>query len=140
SPCNIVAAPEVPELKILVRDLTGEALAIDARILDLDGRTVDQLTRDIGAGFTATNWRPKLTLLGWYRATMEVTTRSSNGAPPVSVGRAYTDFVWVPGDSAGPSPGAAPREAAWSNVSAAAQDRQRFAVLLEALPAGLLPS
>jgi hypothetical protein len=140
SPCNIVAAPEIPDLKILVRDLTGEALAIDARILDLSGRTVDQLAREIGSGFTATNWQPKLTQLGWYRATMEVTTRGGPGSPPVSVGRAYTDFVWVPGDPAGTPRSDSARALSWSNGSAVAQDRQRFALLLDDLPASLLPN
>src|ERR1051325_5696625 len=60
TPCNIISAPDTPELRLLVRDLTGESLAISVTVLDTDGRPADQLARRIGAGFTSTTWKPRL--------------------------------------------------------------------------------
>lgn len=125
SPSNIVAAPEQPELQMLVRDLTGETLTARLRVVDIEGRTVDAREHKIGSGFTTETWKPRLRRLGWYRAVMEVTTQ--NGA---RVGRTYTDFIWVPSVA----------EQASSSLAGdpgAAADRVRLGFDVTELPTGL---
>ncbi|MEM1330871.1 MAG: hypothetical protein AAGG07_09945 [Planctomycetota bacterium] len=93
SPANVVTLPDSPELNLLIRDLTGENLSAKIEVYDDLGRIADSRAIDVGAGRTLEDWAPELERLGWYRAVISV----SNDA--IEIGRAYVDFVWVPGKS-----------------------------------------
>lgn len=87
---NIIAAPEVPSIQLLVRDLTGEALAGKLLLLDAAGRTVDTRAISIGEGRSRSNWNPALPGYGWYRAVLDMSNSMSR------VGATYIDFAWLP--------------------------------------------
>lgn len=87
---NIVAAPEQPTIQLLVRDLTGEALAGKLLLLDASGRTVDTRSISVGEGRSRTNWSPALPGYGWYRAVLDMSNSLSR------VGATYIDFAWLP--------------------------------------------
>lgn len=87
---NIVAAPEQPTIQLLVRDLTGEALAGKLLLLDASGRTVDTRSISVGEGRSRTNWNPALPGYGWYRAVLDMSNSLSR------VGATYIDFAWLP--------------------------------------------
>lgn len=108
---NVVAAPERPTLRLLVRDLTGERLTLVTEVLDIDGVVVDRDERAAGAGMTRTEWTPRLTRLGWYRVRLLVR------AGERLVGAAATDVLWVPARA---EPG---------------KGHERFALVFDDLPA-----
>lgn len=95
---NIIAAPELPTINLLVRDLTGEALSGKLLLLDAAGRTVDTRALSIGEGRSRTNWNPTLPGYGWYRAVLDMSNSVSR------VGATYIDFAWLP-PRPEPSPG-----------------------------------
>ncbi|TVQ62901.1 MAG: hypothetical protein EA378_03560 [Phycisphaerales bacterium] len=131
SPGNVVTSDETPELTLLVRDLTGEALAIAVRVLDIDGVEIDRWSTRIAGGRAATSWQPRLERLGWYRAVVEVEAGGRR------VGSSYCDFVWTPA----PSPVTAPRRRTrdLAGVDANAErERNRFGVDLAELPEGVI--
>ncbi len=112
SPSNIVAQPERPVLRMIVRDLVGEKL--DARLVvrDLDGDIVDQATLSV-AGPRPIDFSPALSAFGWYHASLDVLLRAER------VGHADTFFIYVPSGSAGAlGPGA----------TGAAPERVRFGI------------
>jgi hypothetical protein len=125
APANIVTTPDHPQLKVVVRDLTGESLVANVDILDLSGKVVDHMTSKIGAGFTHSSWTPKLSMLGWYRATMEIDTEAG-----ARVGQSYTDFIWIPGTDTSEDAVAAERRIGG--------DRTRFGLVCQDLPAPML--
>ena len=126
APANVVALPDHPELRIVVRDLTGEDLSARVTVYDIDGNVADRWERSIGAGRTVTTWTPALERLGWYRATIEVV---GAGAP---VGGAWCDFAWLPPVYDDPErPGAAPPPGS--------KDRERFGIVVSELPDGMAP-
>ena len=90
APDNIIAAPDRPELKLEVRDLTGESLRTQVVVVDAVGVTVDRLVRQAGTGRSREPWRPKLPAFGWYRAVLGVYNDSG------LVGATSADFVWLP--------------------------------------------
>ena len=126
SPANIVLANEKPTLRLLVRDLAGEALTMDARVYDVNGREVDRMMRHVAGGAAANNWAPNLTRLGWYRGVMNL---SAGGR---IVGGAAVDFVWTYGKSTIAAPGA--RLAGEAAGEDHGQDRGRFGLTFEHLP------
>lgn len=99
---NIITAPESPVIHLLVRDLTGEALAGKLLVLDSSGRTVDTRTISIGEGKNRTNWSPALPGFGWYRAVLDMSNSRAR------VGATYLDFAWLPAEPESP-PGVAYR-------------------------------
>jgi hypothetical protein len=115
APANIAVAPEPPELRLLVRDLAGEALDLTIEVRDLDGRQVDRWSARAGTGITQESWKPALPALGWYRADLTVASQAGQ------VGESHVEFVWVP-------PGAA----------AAGADRRRFGLTVDHLPDGIV--
>ncbi len=120
SPGNVVVQPDQPTLRLLVRDLTGEPLQARLRVIDAEGRTVDALDRPLGENSTTTTWKPALTRLGWYRATMDIATASGQ-----SVGMSEADFVWLGAQTP-------------DTDAAARSDRGRFSLMLDEAPEGLL--
>lgn len=95
---NIIAAPDLPTVRLLVRDLTGEALTGKLMLLDASGRTVDTRAIDIGEGRSQKDWNPALPGYGWYRAVLDMSNSMSR------VGATYIDFAWLP-PRAEPAPG-----------------------------------
>lgn len=114
SPSNVVVAPETPVLTTRVKDLTGEDLRGELRVLDLDGREVDRLSFGVDLAGRPTAWRPKLPAFGWYRAALEVRA----GAGGAIVAARSIDFVHAP-----------------ERTRPVDAERSRFAVLAEDLPA-----
>ncbi len=90
APNNVLEGNAKPTLRAQVRDLSGEKLSIEIRVLDLYGNLVDQTRSALGVGQGAVTWSPKLTAYGWYRATMDVL------GPNGRVGGTAADFAWVP--------------------------------------------
>ncbi|MDX2131099.1 MAG: hypothetical protein SFY69_03485 [Planctomycetota bacterium] len=112
-PGNVFTGPDRPEIDLLVRDLTGEALTIIAEVLDASGAVVATSTHRSGAGLFKSTWRPELPRLGWYRAR----TRVRSGGREVD--GATADFAWIP---------------ASASVSAMPEELERFSIDLLSLP------
>ncbi len=116
-------APQVPELALTVRDLTGEALLCQITLQDAAGRTVDHVERTIRSGTAKEIWRPTLpavTHLGWFRATVDLYAVGSRQR----VGSTYADFcVLEPARQLG--------QLGYMELT----DRERFALLVESLDA-----
>ena len=121
--CNIVNAPERPTLNALVRDLTGERLRMRLEVLSVNGEVVDSTETPVGAGIATATWTPKLTDLGWYRATMSLTNNAG-----AQVGGSYVDFIWAPMERTGEGVGATARGSG---------DRPRFGLVIDDLPDAL---
>ncbi len=125
-PANIILRPLRPAISISLRDLTGEALTGRIVVQDAAGSTVDQTTNHLSGGAEKWMWEPTLSALGWYRATLELTTGSRR------VGGTYVDFLWLPeGAQSAAQPGAAPL----TQTIARSADRARFWIVLDELPA-----
>lgn len=126
---HVIPSGERPELGVLVRDLTGDRVEAVVRVLDADGRVVDEHTLRPGAGRLIERYEPGLTRPGWYRAVLTVI---SGGRP---VGSTLLDFAWgAPEDEGGARPAsfalrgsavdperarALPTMAAWAGVGRA---------------------
>jgi hypothetical protein len=115
---NIVVAPQHPELRLALRDLTGEALDLDVEITDDRGRTVHKERRTVGTGLQEIVLRPSLDKFGWYRARVDVQ------ASRVWVGGSELDFVWLPAETV-PGQGGA--------ITGSA-DRRRFSLVMDEMP------
>lgn len=91
---NIVMAPEIPRLNLLVRDLTG--LELEARLVvrDHKGRIIDEQTRRVESSRIPSVWEPSLTGFGWYAA--EIQLLSSGEV----ISLVPVDFCWVPASRA----------------------------------------
>jgi hypothetical protein len=100
-PMNVIALPEAPELRVRVRDLTGELLRGEVVVRDIHGRTVARRRFDLPPGSPPIDWRPELPALGWYEATL----RAFSGR--ATVGETTASFVWARGET--PDPAEAPR-------------------------------
>ena len=123
TPGNVIPVETDPAISVYARDMTGESLRVHLRVLDIDGRQVDEAEFAFRGGRMSREWKPALEKLGWYRATVEI----SDGVR--TVGTDTLDFVWVPGvedaESGGATVGGSP-------------DRSRFGVIVEGHDPGLL--
>lgn len=115
APANLIRQDQRPAISVTIRDLSGEPVTGRLVLQDAAGRTIDQTTRPITAGMVTWAWEPRVDRLGWYRATLELTTQNRR------VGGTCIDFAWLPAHTI-------PNEAA-------AADRARFAIVLDELPA-----
>jgi hypothetical protein len=86
---NMIEAPMPVELRLNVRDLTGEPLTARVWVWDMNGSLVDAATIRSAHAAGATTWRPELPAYGWYRATIGV----RNASQIVGVGS--VDFVYL---------------------------------------------
>lgn len=90
SESNIIAAPDIPEFQLLVRDLTGHNLEAHLIVRDHTGRVIDEETRRVESSQVPTIWRPAISRFGWYDAAVHL--RSSGHE--ISV--VPVEFCWVP--------------------------------------------
>lgn len=95
TPTRIIRAPIDPELRINVRDLTGNRLLAKMRAKDEAGNVVDQESRVIGGGAPMQwRWRPKLPRYGFFSLELEI--HETQGSHTGIIERVKTDIVWVP--------------------------------------------
>lgn len=125
---NIVRSSERPVLRMLVRDLAGETLQMEARVYDVEGRELDRTTREVPGGSALARWSPNLTKLGWYRGVM--TLRAAGRI----VSGAAIDFVWLHGQTTVAAAGA--RSGPGDERG---PDRSRFGLIFESLPEAMFP-
>ncbi len=101
SPAAITRAPDRPVLSLLIRDLSGEDLELSLEVRDHRGVLVDERRERVTSGRLDRQWVPQLPRLGWYRASMSLTSAIGR------VGVTTCDFLWLgatgPGWSAGAS-------------------------------------
>lgn len=116
---GVVVAPARPTFDLLVRDLAGDPLTVDAVITDAHGAEIDRSTRRLPGGRLVERWTPSLDKLGWYTATLEVRVGDT------LVGSSETSFAWTPPlrrpDRVGEGPDARPSEL---------EDWEQFALLV----------
>ncbi len=72
TPGGIIPEPDQPELRFLVRDLTGERLTARLTITDARDRAVFTDTRSVRSSAVAQRWPIDLPRLGWYHARLEI--------------------------------------------------------------------
>jgi hypothetical protein len=99
SPAGITRAPDQPVLSLLIRDQSGEDLDLSLEVRDHRGVIVDERRERVTSGRLDRQWIPKLPRLGWYRASMSLTSQIGR------VGVATCDFIWLGEASAGWSAG-----------------------------------
>jgi len=129
SPLGVVTRPDRPVLHADVRDLAAEQMHATLRVYDSDRRLLDTQERAITTGRIAWDWSPRLTDLGWYRASIDV---SAEGR---LISSETCDFIWVE-----TAPGAEPRYDSGPQFSGAATAARSsgwrpMALELTALPA-----
>ncbi|MEM1072332.1 MAG: hypothetical protein AAGB48_12010 [Planctomycetota bacterium] len=67
-PSAVFLLPQRPELRLMVRDLAGEALRVRLTTRDHLGRLVDRQTGPVRSSRTPSIWQPDVPRLGWYRS------------------------------------------------------------------------
>lgn len=123
SPINIIQSPEKPELRALVRDLTGESLGVVMEVYDARGERVGRMQREPGSGSSELTWAPPVERFGWYRAVMDMMGAKGR------VGSTHVDFLWV-----------APVDTGATGMAAAANpERRRFGLVIDELDAAQAP-
>ncbi|RNC82402.1 MAG: hypothetical protein ED559_11665 [Phycisphaera sp.] len=90
SDTNIVAAPDIPEFRLLVRDLTGHNLEAHLVVRDHFGRVVDRQTREVQSSQIPSVWRPSISRFGWYTADVHLLSTGYEISVVPLV------FCWVP--------------------------------------------
>ncbi len=87
---NIVAAPEYPEFRLLVRDLTGHNL--DARLVVRNhfGEIIDEQSRSVTSSQIPSIWTPEINHFGWYTAQVHL----ASSGHEISI--VPLVFCWVP--------------------------------------------
>ncbi len=102
APAGFAVGPTPPALDMLVRDLAGQAISVEATVTNADGRVVDRIARDMPGGRFVERWSPALPEFGWYRA--DLTVRAAGAV----VGSASSALAWAPATThdapAGPAP------------------------------------
>lgn len=117
SPVNIITAPDQPELRVTVRDLTGEQLRARLQVFDDLGELVDEHKLDVGRGLSEVKWSPRVPRFGWYRAALTISAAAG------SVGGSRVDFLWL-----------APSTTSASAVRGSSPDRARFGLVAGSVP------
>lgn len=72
APGGIIARPDEPKLRFLVRDLTGENLVARLTLTDINGRTIFADQRPVRSSANSQPWPVELPRLGWYHATLDI--------------------------------------------------------------------
>ncbi|MEO0587913.1 MAG: hypothetical protein AAF078_09765, partial [Planctomycetota bacterium] len=94
---GLYRAPEVPEVRAVVRDLTGRQLAARLRLYDHRLRVVAEDVREVGAGRpTSWAWRPEVARYGWYLVDLEMFERL--GPNRGRVARTIGGLAYLPDD------------------------------------------
>jgi len=99
SSVNIVRAPDKPQIKVTVRDLTGRPLVSRVTVHDHTMRVVQVTQRVVGAGAPSVwLWEPPLEGNGWYMADLTIhempADRNMQNLPP-AVARTIGAFLWL---------------------------------------------
>lgn len=89
-PANIVPAGSQPQLRMRVRDLTGDRLVTRITVRDARGVVVDEFLARHGSSSLRESWTPDLPSQGWYQAELQVLAGQS------LVGSKSLDFAWIP--------------------------------------------
>jgi hypothetical protein len=89
TPTNLFVAPERPEIRFTLRDLTGDALVGELTLTDESGAVVqhDTITTPPGGGEIA--WSPEPNGFGWRRATLDIV------ADGVVLQRGSASYCWL---------------------------------------------
>ncbi|MCW5754875.1 MAG: hypothetical protein KIT24_09245 [Phycisphaeraceae bacterium] len=106
-PSHVFIAPGRPELSLSIRDLSGERLFADLRVLDVFGGEVDHIRYELAGGQSRRVWTPRISKLGWYRA--ETVIRTDEGV----LAKAATTFSWANPPPPARSPDGGPQFALW---------------------------
>lgn len=112
SPANVIVGGAHPTINVSIRDLSGESLTGVLTLQDAAGDVVESETRPLDTGRAGWKWEPKTTRFGWYRASLDLSTKSRR------VGGTYVDFAWLPSPLPAPSP----------------SDRDEFGLIVAGLP------
>ncbi|MEM0983775.1 MAG: hypothetical protein AAGI17_07490 [Planctomycetota bacterium] len=124
APGHLFEAPKTPEITVLVRDLAGVPLEVDAKIYDIDGRVVQNLGDAFQGGRLETTMTPDLPALGWYRAAITVQSQGE------LIGADSLDFGWLP-----PRPAALlPALGSGQGTTSGSPDRRRFGAIISEIP------
>lgn len=93
SPLNLLRSPDNPRLKLIVRDLSAQAMVADVTVFDHKGTVVATTRRRVGDGApNEFEWQPPLGRYGWYLARLD--TRE-NVESTRSIAGAMTAFLWL---------------------------------------------
>ena len=90
TPSNIFLAPERPEFRFILRDLTGDALIGELTLTDETGAVVQRDTIETPPGGGVIEWSPKADGFGWRRATLNII------ADGVVLQRSSVSYCWIP--------------------------------------------
>jgi len=90
TPTNIFVAPERPEFRFTLRDLTGDALVGELTLTDPTGAVVERDTLTTPAGGGEIVWSPEPSGFGWRRAQLDIVADS------VVLQSASVSYCWVP--------------------------------------------
>lgn len=128
---NAFLQHERPELRAVVRDLSGDPIEIDLIVRDMDGSIVAQRVEPFGMGVREYLWTPDLPGLGWYEAEMVVRV----GRTPLM--RMHERFAWLPEMDASLTASSNRDNQAGDRVAQhALADRQRLALVVRPSPDG----
>ncbi|MEM1184335.1 MAG: hypothetical protein AAGI53_04950 [Planctomycetota bacterium] len=136
---NVIYSEERPDFNYLVRDLTGEPLAIRLIAFDDRGVVVDEHRIESKGGVETGVWTPDFPSLGWYRVIARVETGDG------TIDQAFADAIWIPSVSTIPSRPEASRSAfagmPYMNAVdlESITDRRRFGVGLTEVPDAASP-
>ncbi|MCB9846831.1 MAG: hypothetical protein H6814_00310 [Phycisphaeraceae bacterium] len=72
TPTNLFVAPERPEIRFLLRDLTGDELVGELTLTDESGAVVQRDTISTPAGGGEILWSPEPSGYGWRRAELDI--------------------------------------------------------------------
>ncbi len=123
---NIIRAPRRPELRMNVRDVTGDRLESTVALYDHQGRVVARNHQRVGGGEPPSwAWTPPLERFGWYVLDMRVydgQAPTGTGPERSPVARSVGAFLWL-------GPDALRQEG----------DAMRFGIDVEGLPERQMP-
>jgi hypothetical protein len=120
SESNITVAPAIPELSVVVRDMTGEVLNASMRVFDAAGNSIGYHSFPMQTGQASETWVPTLPGFGWYRCILDIINEAGN-----RVGGTTLDFCYIPKP---PDPGTKDRFAGVQRFALRDRDIAMFGV------------
>jgi hypothetical protein len=92
---NVYFTPDVPDLQVVVRDLTGDELTTELIVRDLDNTVVSTQRLKIPRGGSSAQTRLNLPAFGWYRVEMNLVGVAN--VPTQASRLSETTILWMPG-------------------------------------------